>query len=538
MHSPVNRHTSDIFLQSQVNAERMKKQVYYISIAHLVVGIILGLLSLFARFVMNKDNSTILAMSLTGLYSIIFYSLSTWLALSNRVKAARNVLIISVTLQFDARCFLNEFNGSSQVLLIWVIVLSGVLFNWKAANFAGLGCNLIVLINLFTLKVWNLYTPPVTFQEGWGLIELGICFSIAMFLCTAGITLLSRNMQNALEVSETERKQLLEFNRKLAEQRLNSEIISDQLVGISGNLVSVAAQQNAGASEQASAVSQITVSLEELSQTAEHISHNANSVTLSAEDTLKLAFEGEKTTLKAVSQALQGQEASRNSISGIFKVQATYEKMAENLTDLTEYSNNIDQIVRIISEISTKTHLLALNASIESANAGEFGERFGVVAREVKSLADNTRRSAKEINDTIIKIREGINNTTSSAREGLQETINAVKLASEADTTIQQLIQVVEKSANDTRNIASTAIYNRQLVEEIQLATRQQQSASHQILTTMRNIGVIASQTSDSTQQVSRSVDKINTLANKLTATLVTGETKDLSVSGSAIGTS
>jgi methyl-accepting chemotaxis protein len=192
------------------------------------------------------------------------------------------------------------------------------------------------------------------------------------------------------------------------------------------------------------------------------------------------------------------------------------------LEELKEQSLYINNIMKLITDVSNQTHLLALNAAIESAGAGEYGNRFGVVAQEVKILAERTRVSASEVREVVGQIGIRINSAVQTAREGLNQAAEAVKLAHETGETFNNLSNAIEQLGVNTQDISVSAEINRQLVEEIQLATGQQRSASQQIVQTMHGVGTVAADATVAAERVAKNTSELDKLTEELRITLST----------------
>ncbi|MCP5108309.1 MAG: hypothetical protein GY950_33290, partial [bacterium] len=234
--------------------------------------------------------------------------------------------------------------------------------------------------------------------------------------------------------------------------------ISFDLVRTIRNLVITSSVQASGSSEQASSVAEITATMEELARTAAQIAENSNKVAKQAGNSDKTSKEG-FSLVNNVIQSIRTIDAKMNQISQKTQVLGTQSKQ-------------IGKVLDIIYDIANETHLLALNATIESVAAGEFGKRFGVVAAEVRRLAEGARENAESIKTIIEEFQNSINTTILSIDEGSKMTSNVNRTAQEI---IQHFTDITESVAQTSQN-----------ANEISIATQQQRSASDQIVLTLK----------------------------------------------------
>jgi hypothetical protein len=183
----------------------------------------------------------------------------------------------------------------------------------------------------------------------------------------------------------------------------------------SAELTAQAQGQSAGATEQAAAVAEVTATVEELSRTARQIAETAGKVAQTAEENLKSA----ESAHHAVEETAQGMEALKGKVH----------TLAERILVLGEKAQQISVVVNIINDFAGDTHLLALNAAIEAARAGEHGKRFGVVAAEVKRLAERVVQATTEIRTLISEVQSATNGAVMSAEDGAKEAERGSALA-------------------------------------------------------------------------------------------------------------
>ncbi len=227
-------------------------------------------------------------------------------------------------------------------------------------------------------------------------------------------------------------------------------------LGLSAN------DQATGAQQQASSVNEITATVDELAHAAEQIATNA-------EHTL--------------GHAEQGNEAFQKSLAGMAIVAQRVEATARQILALGEKSQRIGEISHIITEVAERTHLLAINAAIEAAGAGEYGRRFSVVASHVKELADATRQSSKQVQQLIDEMRNATNSAIMVTEQANKQVETTEQITDSAGTAISEIVQQVEA---------------------ITLATQQQRAASVQVVSAMHEVAKVSHQSAQGSTELVR----------------------------------
>lgn len=256
----------------------------------------------------------------------------------------------------------------------------------------------------------------------------------------------------------------------------------------SAELTAQAQSQSAGAAEQAAAVAEVTATVEELSRTARQIADTAQQVSQTAQENLKSA-EGAH---GAVDETATGMDTLKHKVH----------TLAERILALGEKAQQIGRIVNIINDFAGDTHLLALNASIEAAGAGEHGKRFAVVAAEVKRLADRVVQATGEIRTLIGEVQAATNSAVMSAEDGAREAERGSALANRSGDAINEILKQVQ---------ATVA-----LAQEISLATQQQGQASEQVARTMHDVSVVAQQAASTSEQSAGAASQLGSTAHSL----------------------
>ncbi|WP_244467795.1 methyl-accepting chemotaxis protein [Pseudomonas syringae pv. coryli] len=180
----------------------------------------------------------------------------------------------------------------------------------------------------------------------------------------------------------------------------------------------------------------------------------------------------------------------------------TVQLSSTQVAGLGQHSEHISSIVSVIQGIADQTNLLALNAAIEAARAGEQGRGFAVVADEVRLLAQNTGKSTKEIAGMIEKIQAGVRETVESMRSGVQEVNEGVEMAGTAG---QAIIEIRDSSGKVL-----------QVVDQISFALREQTAASQDVARNVERSAQMAEQNNMSVQELLKTSGGLKTLATSL----------------------
>ncbi len=257
----------------------------------------------------------------------------------------------------------------------------------------------------------------------------------------------------------------------------------------SSELQTAANQQASGAKESSTAMNEITTTISELLATSRQIAESAQRVAHVAEETSAAARAGDQTVLK-----------THESVSGIKR---QVDVIVTHMLDLGKKSQQIGGILEIINELAEQTNILAINATIESAGAGDAGKRFGVVADEIRKLADRVGNSTREIRALIEEIRAAVN-TTVMATEGGTKAV---------DLGARQFVEVTNALNQITALLATTT----EAAREIELSTKQQSSAVEQVNLAISNVAKATKETEVSSNQTLQTATQLNGLSRELT---------------------
>lgn len=228
---------------------------------------------------------------------------------------------------------------------------------------------------------------------------------------------------------------------------------------------------------------------------AEELAVTLNSVqvmTDSIQRVAESAREAEEVARSASATALKGGEAVERTVSGILEIRETVAETTRKVKRLAESSQEISKIVALISQIASRTNLLALNASIEAARAGEAGRGFAIVADEVRQLADRAAKASKEIEQIVLQIQSETSSVMTAMEEGTQQVIEGTRLAEQAKRSLEDIIQVSNRIDVLVRSITADTV--------------EQTETSRAVAQVMQSVELTAQETSQEAQRVSASL--------------------------------
>jgi methyl-accepting chemotaxis protein len=246
-------------------------------------------------------------------------------------------------------------------------------------------------------------------------------------------------------------------------------------------IVASTAQFASGASESAAAVSETTATVEEIRQTAQLANQKAKAVADSA--------------LKAVQISHNGRKSTEDVAAGMGRIRTQMEAIAESMMRLSEQSQTIGQIIATVEDLAAQSNLLAVNAAIEAAKAGEHGKGFGVVAQEVKSLAEQSRQATDRVRTILSDIQKATTGAVMATEQGGKAVEAGGKQTEVAGESIVALSGSVTEAAQAATQIAASS--QQQLVgmdqvagamENIKQASTQNVASAKQMETAARNL--------------------------------------------------
>jgi twitching motility protein PilJ len=227
-----------------------------------------------------------------------------------------------------------------------------------------------------------------------------------------------------------------------------------------------------------------------------------NAMSDSLDEVSEYASESSKVAMRSVDIANNGGNAVKRTMEGMGTIREHIQETSKRIKRLGESSQEIGDIVELINDIAEQTNILALNASIQAAMAGEAGRGFAVVADEVQRLAERSANATKQIEALVKAIQADTNEAVISMEKSTSGVVNGTRLAEDAGSALEEIESVSEQLAG--------------LIQTISAAARQQAAAAAEISKTMSGIQDVTTQTAAGTERTSQSIGNLARLAQDL----------------------
>ncbi|MDA8429759.1 MAG: methyl-accepting chemotaxis protein [Geobacteraceae bacterium] len=259
-------------------------------------------------------------------------------------------------------------------------------------------------------------------------------------------------------------------------REITREIIEgvNVLASSSSEIMASTNQVASGAAETATAVSETTSTVEEVKQTVQVSSQKARDVSEVAQ--------------KAVLSAQTGRRSVEESIAGMGRIQGQVAAIADSIVRLSEQSQTIGEIIATVNDLAEQSNLLAVNAAIEAAKAGEQGKGFAVVAQEVKSLAEQSKEATAQVRTILNDIQKATNAAVLATEQGNKAVAAGVRQSQEAGEAIRQMGESIDESAQAALMISASSQQQLTGMDQVALAMENIRQASEQNVSGMRQV--------------------------------------------------
>jgi hypothetical protein len=268
--------------------------------------------------------------------------------------------------------------------------------------------------------------------------------------------------------------------------------ISNAIASSSTEIAATVEQQERTVSQQAVSVNQTTTTMDELGASSRQAAEQAEASASGARQALVLAEDGSRT----VHQTMEGMSTLKDKVGAI----------AEQIMRLSEQTTQIGGVSDLVGDLANQTNMLALNAAVEAARAGEHGKGFGVVAAEIRKLADQSKKSSEKINALVNDIQAAINSTVMVTDEGTKTVDASINLAQGTAATFSGVADAVNNVFLNSQQISMSA--------------KQQAIAVQQVVAAMNALNLGAKETASGIVQVRVSTQQLHEAAQQLQATV------------------
>ncbi|MCX7985146.1 MAG: methyl-accepting chemotaxis protein [Bacteroidetes bacterium] len=350
----------------------------------------------------------------------------------------------------------DKFNADIRSALIWSIVL----------------CIVFSLTAVFAVQwIMKIVSPLI---EGIRLVSTG----------DLSIELQKKTNDEVGELIEELRNFVIDLRTSIKEIKDETQNVSYHAEAILKDSQTIAANAENGSHR----VSEVATAIQEMAAT---ISENSQNAVRTSE-----------TSEKARKAALQGGTIVEETVESMKSIAAVVRKSSQTIQELGKSSNQIGEIISVIDDIADQTNLLALNAAIEAARAGEQGRGFAVVADEVRKLAERTTKATKEIAAMIKKIQVDTQGAVKAMEEGTMKVDEGIQRADKAGSALNEIVQLSQEVTT--------------MISQIVAASTQQASTSEQISHNVEILNSVTEQTAKGIQQIAQAAEELNKFTDRL----------------------
>ena len=283
-------------------------------------------------------------------------------------------------------------------------------------------------------------------------------------------------------------------------------LMVEEIATVVGDVREAALRVTAGSQDTIQLTGELSVASQAQTRDAASVTHSMSDVMTSVRQVAASADQSAQAAHQVLQAASKGEEAVRNSLASMQQIRSEVQTISKKIKSLGDRSLEISDIVNTIQDIAAQTHLLALNASIEAAGAGEAGLRFSVVADEVRKLAERATQATRDIG-TLIK---GVQVETQEAVVAMESGTREVETGYEVSLRAEEALQEIGKISQSSSELAA----------EISRASQQQVRGAEAMAGAVEAIAGAAVKTEQGVQQSRTNVEQLSRLAEELTVKL------------------
>jgi len=276
----------------------------------------------------------------------------------------------------------------------------------------------------------------------------------------------------------------------------------EELRGLVGRVTHTAEQVTAASNQAQDISNELMVASQKQSREIQETGQAVLEMAVQITDVSKSANESAEVARQSVSAAEQGAKAVEDAIKGMNEIREQIQETSKRIKRLGESSQEIGEITELISDITEQTNVLALNAAIQAASAGEAGRGFSVVAEEVQRLAERSGEATKQIGALVRTIQTDTHDAVAAMEKSTQGVVEGAKLSDAAGAALSEIRSVSNRLAD--------------LIQSISAATEQQATSANGVAQNIQNILTVTEQTQQGTQQTAQSIRELSKLAEEL----------------------